>query len=52
MKVLADIRHPNLLLLMGIVIDQPHLCLVTEYVPNQSLFYALHKNKGKRLNLQ
>lgn len=45
MKVLAQVRHPNLLLLMGICVDLPNLCLVTELVPNFSLFYAIHSKK-------
>lgn len=56
MQSLAQVRHPNLILLMGICTDLPNLCLVTEYVPNQSLFYALHsnfytENKSRRLTL-
>ena len=56
MQSLACVRHPNLLLLMGICMDLPNLCLITEYVPNMSLFYALHsifhtENKAYRLNL-
>ena len=57
MQTLAHIRHPNLILLMGICTDLPNLCLITEYVPNMSLFYALHsnsyaENKAYRLTLQ
>jgi len=57
MQSLAHVRHPNLILLMGICTDLPNLCLVTEYVPNLSLFYALHsklyvENKNRRLTLQ
>ena len=56
MKVLAQVRHPNLLLLMGICVDLPNLCLVTELVPNFSLFYAIHstsyaENKAHKLTL-
>ena len=56
MQSLAHVRHPNLILLMGICTDLPNLCLITEYVPNQSLFYALHsdfhtENKSRRLTL-
>ncbi|CAG9325326.1 unnamed protein product [Blepharisma stoltei] len=51
MQVLSQIRHPNVLLIMGICIDQPNLCLITEYVPNSSLFYAIHKNKARILTL-
>jgi tRNA A-37 threonylcarbamoyl transferase component Bud32 len=51
LQVLTQIRHPNLLLLMGICIDKPNLCLITELVPNFTLFYAIHKNKEKKLTL-
>jgi serine/threonine protein kinase len=56
MQSLAHVRHPNLILLMGICTDLSNLCLVTEYVPNLSLFYALHskiyaENKSRRLTL-
>lgn len=49
LKVLADVRHPNLVLLMGVCIDLPHLCIVTEYVPNSTLFSLLHRNTTVRL---
>jgi hypothetical protein len=52
LKVLASVRHPNLLMLMGLCVDQPNLCLVTEYMPNCTLFFALHKNKSRRLTLE
>ncbi|OMJ83297.1 hypothetical protein SteCoe_15822 [Stentor coeruleus] len=51
LKVLSQVRHPNLLLLMGICIDQANLCIITELMPNYTLFYAIHKNKQKKLNL-
>ena len=51
LQVLTQIRHPNLLLLMGICIDKPNLCLITELVPNFTLFYAIHKNKERKLTL-
>ena len=51
LRVLSQIRHPNLLLLMGICIDQPNLCIITELMPNFTLFYAIHKNKHKKLTL-
>ena len=44
MQTLACVRHPNLILLMGICTDLPNLCLVTEYVSYMSLFTALHSN--------
>jgi serine/threonine-protein kinase CTR1 len=51
LKVLSTVRHPNLLLLMGICIDQQNLCIITELVPNFTLFYAIHKNKQKKMSL-
>jgi Protein tyrosine and serine/threonine kinase/Ankyrin repeats (3 copies) len=51
MQVLSQIRHPNLILLMGVCIDQPNLCLVSELVPNCSLFQAIHKSQ-KPLTLE
>lgn len=51
LQVLTQVRHPNLLLLMGICIDKPNLCLITELVPNLTLFYAIHKNKERKLTL-
>ncbi len=36
--MLARIRHPNIVLLMGIVSKPPNLCIITEYIPNGSLF--------------
>ena len=44
MQVLSQVRHPNLILLMGVCIDSPNLCLVSELVPNCSLFQAIHKS--------
>ena len=51
LQIISQMRHPNLLMFMGICVDQPKLCIVTELVPNSTLFYALHKNKQKQLNL-
>jgi tRNA A-37 threonylcarbamoyl transferase component Bud32 len=52
LRVLAQVRHPSLLLLMGICIDQPQLCLITEYVPNCTLFSAIHSAKPPGLSLK
>ena len=43
------IRHPHLLLLMGVSIDGPNLCFITEFIENSTLFYALHKNRKRKL---
>jgi serine/threonine protein kinase len=49
---LSQIRHPNLLLLMGVCLDRPNLCIITEYVDNFTLFYALHRNHERKLNFR
>ena len=51
LAALMRIRHPNLLLLMGISVDGSNLCVVTEFCDNNTLFFALHKNKKIRLSL-
>jgi serine/threonine protein kinase len=43
--MLARLRHPNIVLLMGIVSKPPQLCIVTEFLPSGDLFTLLHKNK-------
>jgi serine/threonine-protein kinase CTR1 len=43
MNILAKVRHPNLILLMGVCVDQPNLCIISELVQNCSLFQAIHK---------
>lgn len=43
MQILAQARHPNLILIMGVCIDKPNLCIISELVPHCSLFQALHK---------
>ena len=37
---LMKVRHPNLLMIMGVCMEQP--CIVSEYVPNVSLFRVIH----------
>ena len=51
LKVLTQIHHPNLLELFGVCVDRQYLCLVTELVPNFTLFYAIHRNKERKLTL-
>ncbi|CAI7728587.1 unnamed protein product [Closterium sp. NIES-54] len=35
------LRHPNILLFMGAIIDPPHLSIVTEFLPRGSIFRLL-----------
>jgi serine/threonine protein kinase len=40
--MMSKMRHPNVVLLMGISSKQPHLAIVTEYCARGSLFRLLH----------
>lgn len=51
MQMLSQARHPNLILLMGVCIDMPNLCIISELIPHSTLFQALHKSQ-KPLNLE
>ena len=35
--MLHRLRHPNILLFMGAVIEPPHLSIVTEYLPRYAI---------------
>ena len=45
LSALMTVRHPYLLLLMGVIIDGPNLGFIDEFIDNSTLFYALHKNE-------
>ena len=51
LRVLTQVHHPNLLELFGVCVDRQYLCLVSELVPNFTLFYAIHRNKERKLTL-
>ena len=38
-------RHPNVVLLMGISTERPHLAIITEYCARGSLFRLLHHSE-------
>jgi len=42
--LMSDIKNPYCLLLIGACIQYPHLCIITEYVPNGSLREWLDRN--------
>jgi len=46
-EVLHSLRHPNIVLYMGVSFDEKHQYMITEYVPRGSLFTLLHKKKQK-----
>jgi len=43
-QTLINVRHPNLVLFLGVVKDPKNLCIVTEYCFGGSLFKLLHQD--------
>jgi hypothetical protein len=41
-KVMSQLRHPNVVLLIGACTEYPHLVIVTEYLAHGSIYHALH----------
>lgn len=50
--VMSQVDHKNLLLMIGAYINGNHLCIITELLPNFTVFDAVHKNKLKPLNIR
>eukprot|EP00948_MAST-09A_sp_MAST-9A-sp1_P002068 g2068.t1 len=44
-KVMVDLRHPNVLLFIGACTKQPNLCIVMQYMSHGSLWECLHSAK-------
>lgn len=42
--IMCQFNHPNVITLMGVVLDQTPNIIVTELMPNGSLLSYLHKN--------
>ena len=36
--MLSKIKHPGIVLLMAIISKPPNLCIITEFVPNGTLY--------------
>ncbi|KNC79847.1 TKL protein kinase [Sphaeroforma arctica JP610] len=54
--IFAELRHPNLILFMGVVTTVPHLSIVTELLPNGALSNVLMDERifidvGRRLQM-
>ena len=46
MKVLEQVRHPNIVLLLGVIVEKPNsIGIVMEYMSNQSLKCLLENSK-------
>lgn len=45
--LMKRLRHPNILLFMGVVTSPHHLCIVTEFLPRGSLFGLLQRKTTK-----
>ncbi|CEM16412.1 unnamed protein product [Vitrella brassicaformis CCMP3155] len=50
---LSEMRHPHIALFMGIAVrpEPPTCCIVTEYLPNGSIFELIHPNTPQSLDL-
>ena len=44
-KMLYLLRHPNIILLLGICTKPQKLAIITEYIENGSLFEILHRSR-------
>ncbi|CAD8153765.1 unnamed protein product [Paramecium octaurelia] len=49
-QVISNLRHPNIVLYMGVCIKRHNFYLITEYMENGSLYDHIHKRKTKNLN--
>jgi serine/threonine protein kinase len=45
--VISNLRHPNIVLYMGICINHSQYLMITEYLDGGSLFDLLHKKHVK-----
>lgn len=43
--VMIGLRHPNILLFMGVCLDPPDLAIITEFMPRGSLYDVIHNDK-------
>lgn len=48
-NMLASLRHPNIILLMGIVDRPPNLCIITELSQKGDLYSLLHRNVREKI---
>jgi len=41
-KLMANLRHPNVTVLMGLCLSVPDICIITEFISRGSLYAILH----------
>lgn len=46
-EIISDLKHPNIVLYMGMCITASRYTLITEYMENGSLYDQLHQKKKK-----
>jgi serine/threonine protein kinase len=46
-NIISSLRHPNVVLYMGASIDNDNYYMITEYLPNGSLFDYIRKDKAR-----
>eukprot|EP00164_Ancoracysta_twista_P003560 GFYU01004753.1.p1 GENE.GFYU01004753.1~~GFYU01004753.1.p1 ORF type:complete len:479 (-),score=88.74 GFYU01004753.1:51-1487(-) len=49
LEILSQLRHPNIVLLLGACVKPPSFLMITEYVPGGNLFELLHQ-RGEKLS--
>ncbi|GLJ32016.1 hypothetical protein SUGI_0644770 [Cryptomeria japonica] len=47
--IMIRLRHPNVVLFMGVVTKRPNLSIVTEYLPRGSLYRLIHRAGQREL---
>ncbi|CEM06595.1 unnamed protein product [Vitrella brassicaformis CCMP3155] len=52
LQIMRRLRHPNLVLFMGMVTKRPPLCVITEYCAGGTLFDLLHNHPNTTLSWQ
>jgi len=43
--LMRDLRHPNVVQFIGATMDEPDICIITEYMSKGSLYHLLHDPK-------
>ena len=49
-NIISSLRHPNIVLYMGASVDKENYYMISEYLPNGTLFDLLHNNNNTNSN--